>query len=102
MKKLNYILYLILIIYLGSCTTRIQKTNQKEESLKILIAKTTETVDGSVLGESYIKYLLAFNDGYTVITSFGIYECLQIGDTVRFTKDKGTSDFWLEMKPNCK
>jgi hypothetical protein len=101
MNKLSYVFYLVLVVCLASCTTKERKPIEKVESLKVLIAKTTEVRGGSALDRGYTKYLLAFSDGHTENTSFGWYTCLQVGDTVRFVKDKGDSDFWLVMKPNC-
>lgn len=101
MKKLSYVFYLVLVVCLASCTNKERKPIEKVESLKVLIAKKTETLSGSAFSEGYTKYLLAFSDGHTERTSFGWYSCLQVGDTVRFVKDKGDSDFWLVMKPNC-
>lgn len=64
-----------------------------EIQYKIVAAKTKETSD------SRLYYLIAFTDGYTESTSYGFYNCLQIGDSVKFHKDGW--GVW-RMKPKCK
>ena len=97
------ILFLISVITLKNIITEksIKKQTQSKvvQSKKVLIAKKEETPK---VGNHYTNYVLAFNDGHTVYTDFGFYSCLEIGDTINFVKNRGESDFWLIMKPNCK
>ena len=97
----SYTLYTLLVICLASCSQKERPKPKQIESLKVLMAKTTETVNATALSNGYTNYKLAFRDGYTEKTSFGYYTCVQIGDTIKFIKDEGDSDFWLVMKPNC-
>jgi len=97
----RYVFYTWLIICLASCSQKERPKPERVESLKVLIAKTTETVNATALSSGYTNYKLAFSDGFTELTSFGYYTCLQIGDTVKFVKNKNQRDSWLKMKPNC-
>lgn len=93
-KYLNNLLYILLIFPFFSCLP--EKSNKKKiEISKILIDKHIQINNGDT------RYLLAFSDGWTEQTSFGYYSCLNIGDTVKFTKYEGDDDFWLKMIPNC-
>lgn len=96
----GYALYTLLFICLASCNNKPREPKNIEQSYKIVIGKTTEIKDGSALDRGYTKYLLAFNDGYTENTSFGIYTCIKVNDTILFEKEEGRW-FW-DMKPNCK
>ena len=100
MKKIVAIIILSLAVY--GCRDTPRPTLERIESLKVIVAKTTETVNATSLSSGYTTYKLAFNDGWTSKTSFGFYSCLQVGDTVKFTKLKDDSDYWLRMEPVCK
>lgn len=97
----KHLLYTLLVICLASCSQKERPKPEQVESLKVLVAKNIETVNATALTSGYTRYMLAFSDGFTERTSFGYYSCLQIGDTVRFVKDKNESDYWYKMKPNC-
>jgi hypothetical protein len=97
---ISYTLYPVLFICLVSCGNTATKPKPIEKSYKIVVGKTTEIKDGSVLDRGYTKYLLAFNDGFTESTSFGLYTCIKVNDTILFEKEEGRW-FW-DMKPNCK
>lgn len=71
---------------------QIEAGHKYEIQYKIVAAKTKETSD------SRLYYLIAFTDGYTESTSYGFYNCLQIGDSVRFYR--GNLGGW-KMDPKC-
>ena len=98
MKILKKILIFLTIgILLTSCVELETKVSEIEYSEKILIAKTTEV---SGRHQQITVYLLAFNDGYTLKTTFGNYSCRKIGDTIVLQKRKNR--FYWNLKPNCK
>lgn len=92
------VLMVLLLVIIFSCEER--KPKEIEYTQKVLIAKTIEEVSGDAFNRGYTRHLLAFNDGHTENTSFGYYSCLQIGDTVDFTREVG--GWYWHMKPNCK
>ena len=101
MKALKtHVLIIVLFVYLSSCDNISREPTPIEQSYKIVIGKTTEIRDGSALDRGYTKYLLAFDDGHTESTSFGLYTCIKISDTILFERKEG--GWYWEMKSNCK
>lgn len=74
---------------------------EKVYEYKTLIGKTIEKTNATALSSGGTKYILAFNDGHTESTTFGVYTCLKIKDTVKFERKETSISGW-RMYPNCK
>ena len=92
--------YLLILLISVSCSLKKEKV--EVETFKILINKNIEVVSSTAFNNGFTLYVLAFDDGFTVQTTFGYYSCLEIGDTIRFVKNQNNEDYWYKMKPNCK
>jgi len=92
------ILFVSLIVLFTSCfgSEPIIKSVKK-----VLVAKTVEPVNATALSSGYTDYVLAFNDGWTESTTFGYYNCLQIGDTIEFIVEATPLGYSVTMKPKC-
>lgn len=84
MKIIYQILFLTLILFV-ECRKK-EPVEQYTYSEKIVIAKTKEIRKASAIVRSATFYVIAFNDGYTQDVRFGMYSCINIGDTINFKK----------------
>jgi hypothetical protein len=103
MKTLKFrkrnLLYILLVAVFTGCTPYEQPPCNEKRANRIVIAKTTEQIESTAFDRGYVNYKLAFNDGFTDNVSFGEYSCINIGDTILYTKCQ--NDWYWKAHINC-